>query len=51
MREYLDKETGLWKLGKDGEPKFRTREACREEFYIQLAERLKKLKERIEYAK
>ena len=46
MRSLLDKETGLWKLGKDGEPKWKTREACDEEWLLILAERLKKLIER-----
>ena len=50
-RAYRDKVTGLWKVGKDGEPKFRTKEACNEEILIQLAERLKELKERIESGK
>ena len=51
MRALFDKETGLWKLGKDGVPKWKTRAACEEEWLHILAERLKKLKERIEYAK
>jgi hypothetical protein len=51
MRAYLDKETGLWKLGKDGVPKWKTKEACQEEWICILAERLRKLKENIERGK
>lgn len=47
MREYLDKATGLWKWGRNGTPKFRTKEAAKEEGLIILAERLKKIQDKI----
>lgn len=47
MREYLDKATGLWKWGHNGVPKFRTKEAAKEEGLIILAERLRQIRDRI----
>lgn len=47
MKPFLDKNTGLWKWGTRGEPKYKTKEECaRRELEI-LTDRLGELRKKI----
>lgn len=50
-RAYFDKEAKLWKVGKEGQPKWLSKEACNEEILLIFADRLKNLKDKLESVK
>ncbi len=48
MRAYQDKETGLWKWGTRGEPKYKSKDEAKRTEMELLEKRLRQLKKRME---
>lgn len=47
MNSYLDRETGLWKWGKRGTPKYKTKQECERTELELLTQKLRELTAKI----